>query len=48
VEKFKDNNAFDSNPLVVSTLDMVGDMMDVVKKLKLTLLHQNKANQGIL
>ncbi len=31
-------NAFDSNPFVVSTLEMVGYMMDVVKKLKLMLL----------
>jgi len=47
VEKSKAKNAFDSNALVVSTLEMVGDMMDVVKKLKLMLLQQNKVNQGI-
>jgi len=29
VEKFKAKNAFDSNLFVVSTLEMVGDMMDV-------------------
>jgi hypothetical protein len=48
MEKSKAKNAFDSNALVVSTLEMVGDMMDVMNKLKLMLLQKNKANQGIL
>ncbi len=47
MEKSKAKNAFDCNTFILSTLEIVGDVMDVVKKLKLMLLQQNKANQGI-
>ncbi len=38
MEKSKAKNAFDFNPFIVSTLEMVGDMMNVMEKLKLMLL----------